>query len=151
MVRVVKGGKTIKGESKFSEVMKVYKYSLLLRNGNVWNRGKIVKVLDCVRRKNISDVDTKSVVTKSLSNTNNYSKVSVRDKSLLKLPKKLEDLYKKYVFFIHILHYYEERGCVMFYYVYAAAAHCRTLCVGPMQHRAIECEGRIGEGRPQQL
>ncbi|KAJ1181541.1 hypothetical protein NDU88_006747 [Pleurodeles waltl] len=94
MVRVVKAGKNAKGESKFSEpleVIKLYKYSLLLSDGNVWNGGKIVKVPVCVGRENVSDVDTKSGVAKSLTNRSDYSRVSVRDKSLLKLPKKFED------------------------------------------------------------
>ncbi|KAJ1148906.1 hypothetical protein NDU88_001730 [Pleurodeles waltl] len=94
MVRVVKGGKTAKGEPKFSEpleVMKVYKYSLLLSDGNVWNRGKIVKVPVCVRREHLSAVDTKSGVDESLSNKSDYSRVRVRDKSILKLPKKFDD------------------------------------------------------------
>ncbi|KAJ1084035.1 hypothetical protein NDU88_004190 [Pleurodeles waltl] len=46
-VRVVKGAWTAKGESKFSEpleVRKVYKYAVLLSDGNVWNRGKVIKV-----------------------------------------------------------------------------------------------------------
>ncbi|KAJ1182546.1 hypothetical protein NDU88_007734 [Pleurodeles waltl] len=49
------------------EVVNVYKYSLLLSDGNVWNRGKVVKVPECIRREKVS-----GNVTKSLTINNDY-------------------------------------------------------------------------------
>ncbi|KAJ1088357.1 hypothetical protein NDU88_001514 [Pleurodeles waltl] len=62
-VRVVKGAWAAKGESKFSEpleVRKVYRYAMLLSDGNVWNRGKVVRVPVGGNREKLPDMGNKS-------------------------------------------------------------------------------------------
>ncbi|KAJ1206387.1 hypothetical protein NDU88_001792 [Pleurodeles waltl] len=62
-VRVVKGAWTAKGESKFSEpleVRKVYRYAMLLSDGNVWNYGKVIRVPGGGNREKLPDLGRKS-------------------------------------------------------------------------------------------
>ncbi|KAJ1144615.1 hypothetical protein NDU88_010912 [Pleurodeles waltl] len=61
-VRVVKGAWPAKGESKFSEpleVRKVYRYAMLLSDGNVWNRGKVIRVPVGGNREKLTDMGNK--------------------------------------------------------------------------------------------
>ncbi|KAJ1093209.1 hypothetical protein NDU88_006314 [Pleurodeles waltl] len=101
-VRVVKGGRSAKGESTFSEplaVRKVYKHTLLLSDDNVWNRGKVVKVPVCVRQEKLFDmdngtgitVDNGTSTTDSPLNVSGNVGVKLRDKSTLKLPRRFDD------------------------------------------------------------
>ncbi|KAJ1134678.1 hypothetical protein NDU88_001127 [Pleurodeles waltl] len=101
-VHVVKGGRSAKGESNFSEpleVRKVYKHTLLLSDGNASNHGKVVKVPVCVRWEKLFDMDNGTGITvdngtstaDSPFNESDNVGVKVRDKSTLKLPKRFDD------------------------------------------------------------
>ncbi|KAJ1130927.1 hypothetical protein NDU88_009271 [Pleurodeles waltl] len=101
-VRVVKGAWTAKGESKFSEpleVRKVYKYAVLLSDGNVWNRGKVIKVpVWCSQAKLFNmgnklgnNVDDDTSASEPPLNKSEHEGVKVRDKSELRRPMRFDD------------------------------------------------------------
>ncbi|KAJ1092187.1 hypothetical protein NDU88_005299 [Pleurodeles waltl] len=101
-VRVVKGAWAAKGESKFSEpleVRKVYKYTVLLSDGNMWNRGKVIRVpVGCSREKlpymgnkSGNNVDDNTSTSETPLSKREHEGVKVRDKSMLRRPKRLDD------------------------------------------------------------
>ncbi|KAJ1150376.1 hypothetical protein NDU88_003170 [Pleurodeles waltl] len=101
-VRVVKGAWAAKGKSKFSEpleVRKVYRYAVLLSDGNVWNRVKVIRVPGGGNQEKLPDMGSKSgnsvddnISTSETSlSKREHEGVKVRDKSMLKRPKRLDD------------------------------------------------------------
>ncbi|KAJ1185076.1 hypothetical protein NDU88_001871 [Pleurodeles waltl] len=101
-VQVVKGAWTAKGESKFSEpleVRNVYKYAVLLSDGNVWNRGKVIKVpVWCSREKLLNmgnksgnNVDDDTSTSETPLSEREHEGVKVRDKAVLRRPKRFDD------------------------------------------------------------